>query len=88
MPTSGWEKVPVEDKIEEETLPGYKAEKFYPVRLGEIFESRYQVVAKLGYGSVSTVWLCRDLEYVFLPLHIYFSYICHIDESATGMGLI
>ena len=75
MPTSGWEKIPVEDKIEEETLPDYQAEKFYPVRLGEIFESRYQVVAKLGYGSVSTVWLCRDLEYVFPPSHILCLYM-------------
>jgi hypothetical protein len=36
------------------------------VRLGEVFESRYQVVAKLGHGTASTVWLCRDLRYVFV----------------------
>lgn len=48
--------------IEEETLPGYLAERYYPVRLGEVSQSRYKVIAKLGYGSSSTVWLCRDLE--------------------------
>jgi hypothetical protein len=32
------------------------------VHLGEVFQSRYQVVAKLGFGVYSTVWLCRDLQ--------------------------
>ncbi|THX66867.1 protein kinase [Aureobasidium pullulans] len=33
-----------------------------PVHLGEKFVPRYQVLAKLGFGTSSTVWLCRDLE--------------------------
>lgn len=41
---------------------GYKPENYYPVYLGEVFKERYQVVAKLGYGVYSTVWLCRDLQ--------------------------
>ncbi|KAH6627486.1 kinase-like domain-containing protein [Chaetomium tenue] len=48
--------------IDEETLPDYRPETFYPVRLGEVFASRYQIVAKLGYGSTSTAWLARDLH--------------------------
>ena len=32
------------------------------MQLGEVFNSRYQVVAKLGFGTSSTIWLCRDLE--------------------------
>lgn len=51
----------MEETVEEEGSPHYKAEKFYPVRLGEVFESRYKVVAKLGFGTASTIWLCRDL---------------------------
>jgi len=50
--------------IEEEKLPYYKPELFYPVRIGEIFNSKYQVLGKLGYGAYSTVWFCRDLSYV------------------------
>ena len=50
--------------LEEESFPWYGQEIFYPVRIGEVFKSRYQVIGKLGYGSVSTAWLCRDLEYV------------------------
>ncbi|KAK4149514.1 kinase-like domain-containing protein [Chaetomidium leptoderma] len=49
-------------KIEEETLPDYLPERFYPVRIGEVLASRYQVVGKLGYGTTSTVWLARDLD--------------------------
>jgi hypothetical protein len=48
--------------IEEETLPGYKAEHFYPVHIGEVFQDRYSVISKIGYGAASTVWLCRDLR--------------------------
>ncbi|KAB8078502.1 kinase-like domain-containing protein [Aspergillus leporis] len=35
---------------------------FYPVYIGEVFAPRYQVVSKLGYGTSSTAWLCRDLR--------------------------
>jgi hypothetical protein len=34
--------IPLHEKIEEERIPNYKAERFYPVRLGDVFRSRYQ----------------------------------------------
>ncbi|PGH21432.1 hypothetical protein AJ80_03223 [Polytolypa hystricis UAMH7299] len=55
--------LPRDVKFEEEELPDYKPEDFYPVRLGDVLESRYQVIAKLGFGVGSSVWLCRDLEF-------------------------
>jgi serine/threonine-protein kinase SRPK3 len=61
FPCSGWDIIDPSLKIEEEAIPSYKPEKFYPVRIGEVFNHRYQVVGKLGYGSSATVWLCRDL---------------------------
>ncbi|CAK7221889.1 hypothetical protein SCUCBS95973_004654 [Sporothrix curviconia] len=33
----------------------YRAEHFYPVRLDEVFNGRFQVVAKLGYGSTHLI---------------------------------
>lgn len=54
--------------IEEETLPEYDAEEFYPVHIGDVFHEKYQVLGKLGYGANSTVWLCRDTEYASLYL--------------------
>ncbi|RMD41700.1 hypothetical protein DV735_g3437, partial [Chaetothyriales sp. CBS 134920] len=40
--------------FEEERLPWYTADQFYPVHIGEIFISKYKVVGKLGYGAYST----------------------------------
>jgi hypothetical protein len=53
FPSDRFEKLPLDHKhkVEEETVPQYKVEKFYPVRLGEVFRSKYQVVAKLGFVS-------------------------------------
>lgn len=62
FPKNGFHVLPAEVKFEEEKLAGYTADDFYPVRLGEVFKSKYQVVAKLGFGTASTVWLCRDLQ--------------------------
>lgn len=62
LPTAGFDLLPLHVPVEEETTPSYVSEKFYPVKLGEIFHARYQVLAKLGFGTTSTVWLCRDLQ--------------------------
>lgn len=66
FPKDGFALLPTDVEFEEERLVGYKADKFYPVYLGEVFQSRYQVVAKLGFGTASTVWLCRDLQLSWL----------------------
>lgn len=50
--------------FEEERLPGYSHEQFYPIHIGDTLKSRCVVVGKLGYGASSTVWLCRDTTYV------------------------
>lgn len=61
FPSSGWDNINTSLLVEEELIPTYRIEKFYPVHIGEVFNDRYQVVGKLGYGSSATVWLCRDL---------------------------
>jgi serine/threonine protein kinase len=33
---------------------------YYPVKIGEKFNDRYEVLHKLGWGHYSTVWLCID----------------------------
>ncbi|KAF3003880.1 hypothetical protein E8E14_007789 [Neopestalotiopsis sp. 37M] len=55
-------RIPSNEKVEEEALPDYLAARYYPVRIGEVFRDRYQVVGKLGFGVSSTVWLARDLK--------------------------
>jgi hypothetical protein len=59
---SKFESLPATKRIEEETVLNYKAERYYPVQIGDVFHSRYRILAKLGFGMISTVWLCRDLE--------------------------
>jgi hypothetical protein len=62
LPSASFDALRSDQLVEEETLPGYKPENFYPVRLGDVFNDRFQVVAKLGYGLSSTIWLARDLQ--------------------------
>ena len=62
FPTSGFVKLDSSEKIEEEKLPTYVADDYFPVYIGKVFASRYQVVSKLGFGTSSTAWLCRDLQ--------------------------
>ncbi|KAL5315910.1 hypothetical protein ACEPPN_016784 [Leptodophora sp. 'Broadleaf-Isolate-01'] len=57
-------------ETEEETMPTHGL--YYPVRLGEVFKSRYEVLSKLGYGANSTVWFCRDLlQQKYAALKVY-----------------
>ncbi|PIG81996.1 protein kinase domain protein [Aspergillus arachidicola] len=60
--------LPTADLVEEEHTPHYEPRHFYPVRLYEILNNRYQIAAKIGWGTSSTVWLARDLhQWRWLP---------------------
>lgn len=62
FPSTGFDALDPSEIFEEEGLPDYFKERYYPVHIGEVFNSQYQVVSKLGFGSSSTAWLCRDLQ--------------------------
>lgn len=64
FPSEGFDAIGKDQLVEEEIMPEYNSEHFYPVRLGEVFNDRFQTVAKLGYGSSLTIWLARDLQWV------------------------
>ncbi|KAB8226144.1 kinase-like domain-containing protein [Aspergillus novoparasiticus] len=55
--------LPTGTPIEEETLPHYNPEHYYPVKIGDVYQARYEVTGKLGYEAYSTSWLCQDLHY-------------------------
>jgi hypothetical protein len=57
-------KMNASELFEEERLPWYSHDQFYPVRPGEVLDSSFKVIGKLGYGAYSTVWLCRDIRCV------------------------
>jgi len=47
---------------DDEGAEGYRKGGYHVVQLGEVYNGRYHVVAKLGWGHFSTVWLCHDLH--------------------------
>ncbi|CAH8581041.1 unnamed protein product [Schistosoma bovis] len=49
------------DDDEQEDPRDYCIGGYHPVKIGQVYNSRYHVVRKLGWGHFSTVWLCWDL---------------------------
>lgn len=43
-----------------EDVESYVMGGFHPVHLGDVFNDRYRILHKLGYGGFSTVWLASD----------------------------
>uniref|UniRef100_A0A3B1KAL3 non-specific serine/threonine protein kinase n=1 Tax=Astyanax mexicanus TaxID=7994 RepID=A0A3B1KAL3_ASTMX len=40
----------------------FSAGGYHPVKIGDLFNGRYHVIRKLGWGHFSTVWLCWDIQ--------------------------
>ncbi|CAN2389132.1 SRSF protein kinase [Pristimantis euphronides] len=64
---------PPEEEEEEEEILGSDDEEqedpndyckggYHQVKIGDLFNNRYHVIRKLGWGHFSTVWLCWDLQ--------------------------
>ncbi|TVY45143.1 Serine/threonine-protein kinase [Lachnellula subtilissima] len=76
FPTARYEFVNQNILLEEEKFDDFKKGIYYPVNIGDVFASKYQVVEKLGFGVSSTVWLARDLQ-----LHSYATLKIFIREG-------
>lgn len=65
FPTTGVEIIPPSHLLEEEHYDEFKTGNYCPVKIGDVYAGgKYQVLGKLGFGSTSTVWLARNLQYV------------------------
>ena len=53
------------DNDEQEDIKDYCKGGYHPVRIGDVYNGRYHVVRKLGWGHFSTVWLCLDQKWEF-----------------------
>lgn len=62
FPSSGYKLIPESQLVEEEHFDTFGAGRFYPVRIGDVYHAKYQVLGKLGFGTTSTVWLARNLQ--------------------------
>eukprot|EP00569_Conticribra_weissflogii_P007842 CAMPEP_0171342918 /NCGR_PEP_ID=MMETSP0878-20121228/15707_1 /TAXON_ID=67004 /ORGANISM="Thalassiosira weissflogii, Strain CCMP1336" /LENGTH=1114 /DNA_ID=CAMNT_0011845721 /DNA_START=777 /DNA_END=4121 /DNA_ORIENTATION=- len=49
---------------EDEGEDGYKPGGYHPVKVGEVYNQRYVVIKKLGWGHFSTVWMVKDRRLV------------------------
>ncbi|KAF5007402.1 hypothetical protein FDECE_6288 [Fusarium decemcellulare] len=62
-PVPGTSSGPIRDQppdIEEGTA-SYRPGGFHPVYIGDVYNDRYEILNKIGFGVYSTVWLVRDL---------------------------
>lgn len=48
--------------LDEELCPGYNPENYYPAKPGQMLGEQFQLLAKVGWGANSTVWLARDIN--------------------------
>lgn len=48
------------DDEEQEDPKDYRKGGYHPVAIGDVFNGRYHVLRKMGWGHFSTVWLCWD----------------------------
>lgn len=65
---------PKSQKVDEENYSWYSPRDFYPIRLGEVIQERYQIISKLRYGTASTSWLRRDLcAHRYVAIKVYAS---------------
>ncbi|KAL1978187.1 hypothetical protein VTN31DRAFT_1046 [Thermomyces dupontii] len=62
FPPGSGPQIPERELVDEEVCPGYDSAAFYPAKPGEVLAKRFQLLAKVGWGSQSTVWLARDIS--------------------------
>lgn len=76
------------DKSDIEDLPDYKENGYHAVHIGEIMESRYIVLKKLGWGHFSTVWLAFSLsDKKIYALKILKSHKKYLDSAFDEEGI-
>lgn len=51
------------DSEEQEDTKDYCKGGYHPVNIGDVYNGRYKVIRKVGWGHFSTVWLCWDTKY-------------------------
>ncbi|KAJ5956297.1 hypothetical protein N7501_010576 [Penicillium viridicatum] len=54
--------IPSHAVVDEERCPDYTPQDYYTARPGETLGNNYQLLAKIGWGMSSTVWLARDIR--------------------------
>lgn len=78
-----------ETSIEQEDSLQYKKGGYHPVKPGDLFELRYLVIKKIGWGQFSTVWLCYDrIDLIYVALKISKSALYYSDAAYSEMTIL
>lgn len=72
--------------VDEERVPWYEENRFYPAKPGDVLADRFQILVKIGYGSSSTTWLARDIQQMYVTCTILSlsSVLTTISDSNDG----
>ncbi|XP_069764387.1 SRSF protein kinase 2 isoform X3 [Narcine bancroftii] len=62
VPPEEEEEILGSDDEEQEDPADYCKGGYHAVKIGDLFNARYHVIRKLGWGHFSTVWLCWDIH--------------------------
>mmetsp|Transcript_4373 Transcript_4373/g.10545 ORF Transcript_4373/g.10545 Transcript_4373/m.10545 type:complete len:1042 (+) Transcript_4373:275-3400(+) len=80
---------------EDEGEDGYKQGGYHRVKIGEVYNQRYVVIKKLGWGHFSTVWMVKDRKAVqknegerFLALKVQKSADHYTDAAMDEVELL
>lgn len=57
---------------DDEGFRDYREGGYHPVYIGETYNDRYRIEAKLGWGHFSTVWLASDFKLVIVQYLLIF----------------
>ena len=77
------------DNEEQEDVGDYCKGGYHPVKIGDLYNQRYHVLRKLGWGHFSTVWLCWDFKGVrFVALKIVKSAKHYTEAAADEIKLL
>ncbi|VDN31397.1 unnamed protein product [Gongylonema pulchrum] len=70
------------DDEEQEDPKDYRKGGYHPVAIGDVFNGRYHVIRKMGWGHFSTVWLCWDtVQTRFVAMKILLVAVRNSDDS-------
>lgn len=89
-PTDPTFAIPSHAVVDEERCPNYTPQDYYTAKPGETLAGNYQLLAKIGWGTSSTVWLARDIRRhvlflrQFCPRLIGAIELSDIDGSPSG----
>jgi hypothetical protein len=71
----------IKTPIDEELIAGDRIKYFHPTKPGDVLDGRFKILAKLGFGGGSTVWLAENLKSCdCTPLSM------HISLLTTNVG--